>query len=108
MEPAGVGVEAGRCIRVDVADMIGIVPVGGPEGPVVLDRLVLDLPAVKAAEHLLRRPAQPDPEVVDETELPVGIDLREQRQLGEGRSSANQRATGVVADPAQDRSPQTR
>jgi hypothetical protein len=41
--------------------------------------------------------------MVDQLQLAVFVNLREQRHLGVGRAALHQRAAGVVADPADDR-----
>lgn len=72
---------------------------------VVADIFIFNPLVVEAAKNLLRRRAEVDAEVVHRAELAVFIDLRIQRHFGVRRAALDQRAAGVVADPADHRCP---
>ena len=64
---------------------------------------IADALVVEAAEDLLRRAAEINAQMVDQLQLAVGVNLREQRHFGIGGPALHQRTAGVVADPADHR-----
>ena len=97
-----VGVIARRGVGIDIAHAGDIVVIVGMAA-VVQDIAIANPFVIEAAEDLLRRAAEIDAQMIDQLQLAVGVNLREQRHLSVGRPALHQRAAGVVADPADDR-----
>ncbi len=101
-QPAGVSVKARRRIGVNVTYPPGVFMVRGvaliPAHVALLPALIIQPP-----EDLFRRVAQIDSQMVNQLEFTAGVHLRKQRHLTVGRSAFDQRAAGVVTDPAQHR-----
>ncbi len=71
--------------------------------PVMQHIAVLNAIVIQLAEDLLRRDAQIDAQVVHQGQFALLVDTRKQRHFGVGRAALHQRATGVIADPANHR-----
>ncbi len=99
---ARVGVEPGRGRGVDVADMVGIGAVRGPQVAVAAHILGPVSLAVEARQDFFRVAAEFDAEMIDEVQASDGVHLGKKGHLRKGRSPAHQGATGIVAHAAGD------
>ncbi|MNT22908.1 hypothetical protein D3C72_1583100 [compost metagenome] len=100
---AGVCIEACRGIGIDLAHFLGVTRIGGSTAIPIADVCSAVVTVLQTLQDLLGRIAQRDAQMVDQLQFALCINLRIQRQLGVGRATAHQRATGVVADAAQHR-----
>jgi len=102
VQPPRIGVVARRGSGGHVTDMVGVFAIGGHGAGRVLHNTVIEAALVEPGKDLLGGVAQFQAQVVDQLQLPGFVYAGEQRQLGKGRSAANQRAPGVVADATGD------
>lgn len=100
---AGIRIEACGSIGIDFAYFLGIAWIGSRTAVAIAHVGGRVVTGLQALQDLLGRITQRDAQMVDQLQLALRIDLRIQRQLGVGRATSHQRATGVVADAAQHR-----